>query len=124
VRDAERRNLSGAARARMTEVQHKINNDRRAPSLFNCASQSMAAAVAILDGLQPHTTHEEKQAREQMQRYLRLAADQQGGSVGPRPRASQASVHASAVRKVGGGQAPPPEPQGGRGGPPHLVDGP
>jgi hypothetical protein len=80
------------------EVQHKFSNDGRAPSLFDRTSQNMVAVMAILDGLPPAATLEGKQAGERMQRYLRLAADQQGGSVGSHPRASYASAHASAVR--------------------------
>jgi len=46
----------------------------------------------------PPTTLEERQACERMQRYLRFAANQQGGSISSHPRASQAST---APRRTG-----------------------
>jgi len=66
---------SRAARAHAVVVQQKINNDAGAPSFFECASQNMAAAVAILDGLPPPAMPEEKHARKRIQWHLRVAAN-------------------------------------------------
>jgi hypothetical protein len=65
AREIERRAPGEAARAHAVGVQEKANNDAGAP-LFKQARQNVAAAVAILDGLSPPASPEEKQARERM----------------------------------------------------------
>ena len=88
MRSSEIAPSSNVTPSATAEVRNKLNKDGGAPSLFDRASQNMAVAVAILDGLPPPTTLEERQARERMQRYLRFEANQQGGGVGSHPRAS------------------------------------
>ena len=75
-RELARHADGGLARMRAEEVNREIAEERQRSSAFARASQNIAAAVALLDGLPAVATPEKQRSREKMPRHLHLVAEQ------------------------------------------------